>query len=242
MSQQIFLSLVIPVYNEVKRLPKGLEQAIKYLNQQKYTWELIIVDDGSVDDTYELAGKLIKGNNNHCRLLRHDKNQGKGAAIRTGVLAASGKYVVFSDIDFSTPVTQLPKLLESLKTHQVAIGVRRHKDSQVKVHQKPLREFLGQCFTKLTNLMATPGIIDATCGFKGYQDTAAKKIFRQMRIERWAFDAEILFLAIKYKYKIAQIPVVWSNNSATKVNMLHDGIRSFIDLLKIRMDDYGIEN
>jgi dolichyl-phosphate beta-glucosyltransferase len=234
--EKIYLSLVIPVYNETQRLSKGLKYALDYLSKQKYTWEVILVDDGSTDKTYFFAQKISK-NISKCKILQHATNLGKGAAIRTGILYAQGKYILFSDIDFSTPITELPKLLKSLKNHQIAIGVRRHKNSRVMVHQKPLRELLGQCFTKLTSLVATPGIVDTTCGFKGYQNTIAKKLFTKMKIDRWAFDAEVIFLAQKYGYTIDQIPVIWSNDKATKVNMWQDGMRAFFDLLQIRAND-----
>lgn len=235
MKGEVFLSLVIPVFNEEKRIKKGITHAIIYLSKQSYTWEIIIIDDGSKDKTLKLAKSLLK--NYRHSIFTHPKNQGKGAAIRDGMLLAKGNYLVFSDIDFSTPITELPKLIHTLKNCDVAIGVRRHPKSQVLVHQPKLRELLGQVFTLLTNVIATPGIYDVTCGFKGFQKSAAKKIFSAGKINAWAFDAENLFLARKYGFKIVQVPVVWADNSATKVKMMKDGVMAFADLTKIRFFD-----
>lgn len=230
------VSLVIPCYNEEQRIVKGIKQLTTYLKQQSYRWEIILVDDGSSDNTYTLARKLLQKTPH--QLLRHLQNRGKGAAIRTGIISAKGKYLIFTDIDMSTPITQLPKLLTSLKTHEVVIGVRRHPQSHVLVHQPKVRESLGHLFTKLTNLLVMPGIYDFTCGFKGFQKAAARQLFTRMKTQRWAFDAEILFLARKYGFKIAQIPVVWRDEPATKVNLWPDGLWALIDLLKIRLDDF----
>ena len=207
----------------------------------RYPYEVVVVDDGSTDDTLVVAGKLLK--NLPHQLLTHASNQGKGAALKTGMLAARGKYVLFSDIDFSTPLSELPKLLTALRTHDVAIGVRRDPRSQILEHQPQMREFMGQIFTKLTNFLISPQIQDATCGFKAYRRAVARRLFSQMRTRRWAFDAEILFLAQKYDYSVAQIPVIWANNRATKVRVVRDGLEAFTDLLKIRVYDLlGVYN
>jgi dolichyl-phosphate beta-glucosyltransferase len=242
MKNSLTLSLVIPVFNEEHRIAAGLTQALHYLHKQTYGWEIIIVDDGSTDKTMLQAKRLLK-EVTHKQLIAHPFNQGKGAAIRTGMLAARGEFVIFSDIDFSTPIETVETLLKALKTADVAIGVRRHPKSLVTVHQPPVREFLGQCFTKLTNLVATPGIYDVTCGFKGFTQSAAQKLFTKMRVSEWAFDAELLFLARKYGFTISQVPVTWANNPATKVNMLRDGLVTLKDLARIRIGDFlGVYN
>lgn len=232
-TKYIFLSLVIPVFNEEKRIASGLTHALACLKAQKYSWEIVLIDDGSQDQTVSLAKKILK--NIPHQFLTHEVNQGKGKAVKDGVLSSKGDYILFSDIDFSTPLSELPKLLEALKKTDIAIGVRRHPDSRVIKHQPLLREYLGHVFTRLTNLLATPGISDVTCGFKAFRQDVAKKLFGLSRIKRWAFDAEILFLAQKYGFTITQVPVVWSDHAATKVHILQDGFRAFIDLLRIRI-------
>ncbi len=233
MNKPIYLSLILPVFNEQKRIDKGLKTIIGYLKSQKYFWEIVLVDDGSTDQTAKVAKKLLK--NVPHQILQHKINHGKGAAVKTGMLQAAGKYIVFTDIDLSTPITELPKLLTALKNYTVAIGVRRHPQSLVLKHQPKLREALGQVFTKLTNWLVTPGIYDVTCGFKGFRREVAQKLFTKSQISGWAFDAEILFLARKMNLSITQIPVVWRNDPATRVKLLRDGLVALRDLLKIRL-------
>jgi len=230
-----FLSVVIPCYNEEKRIVAGLTTLVLFLKKQNYSWKIVAVDDGSTDKTQLLLKKQLKGLPH--QLLKHPQNRGKGRALRTGVLAATGKYIVFSDIDLSTPPDQLPQLLAALKTHDLAIGVRRHPKSRVIKHQPKLREFLGHIFTKLTNYLVVPQVIDVTCGFKGFRSHVGQHLFTQSKVDRWAFDAEILFLARKYAYSIAQIPVVWADNPATRVHLLQDGICALFDILYIRVGD-----
>lgn len=229
------VSLIIPCFNEEKRLEKGLAQALAYLEKQPYVWELILVNDGSTDKTSILLKKASQ--NSPIKIVTHKENLGKGAAIRDGMLAARGKYVLFSDIDFSTPISELPRFLILLKKYDVAIGVRRHPQSQIKKHQPLYRESLGQVFTKLTNLLAVPGIYDFTCGFKGFRNHVGKHLFTFMKTERWAYDAEVLFLADKFGYQIAQVPVVWADNSSTKVHLVQDGMQALVDLMLIRWRD-----
>ena len=231
-----YLSLVIPVYNEHNRIEKGLATAVDYLKKSRYDSEIIIVDDGSSDYTKNLAEKCLK-KFPHKKILQHSKNRGKGAAVRTGVLAASGKYILFSDIDFSTPLSELPKLLKELKNSDIAIGVRRDPRAKILKHQPFFREFLGNIFTRLANILVTPWISDTTCGFKAYRLDSAKKIFTISKIDRWAFDAEILFLAQKFRMKIAQVPVVWVNDAGTKVHIFADAARALYDIFRVRVYD-----
>lgn len=227
------VTLIIPLYNESERIEEGLKKALRYLPRTSYRTELILVDDGSKDDTTQKATEMLKAYK-HAKILSHSKNKGKGAAIKTGVKAASGKYVVFSDIDFSTPITEIVKLIDGLKVSDIVIGVRRDKKSLILKHQPKLRELLGQVFTKISNNLVTPGIVDATCGFKGFRNEVARDIFKRSRIERWAFDSEILFLAQKLDYSIRQVPVSWAHTEGTKVNMLIDGVQALSDIFKIR--------
>ncbi|RJR15955.1 glycosyltransferase family 2 protein [Candidatus Microgenomates bacterium] len=229
------LSLIIPCYNETNRITHGLTETTNYLRQQPYLSEIIFVDDGSTDETLSNAQKLLKSFSTK-KIIQLPRNRGKGAAIRAGMLEASGQFLVFIDIDLSTPLTELPRLLDALRSHKVAIGIRRHPKARVTVHQPKLREFLGHIFTKLVTFLVVPGIYDATCGFKGFQKNAAKELFSKSRLNAWAFDAEILFLARQKGYAIAQIPVVWQNNPATKVHILRDSFQALMDVFSIRLN------
>lgn len=227
------LSLIIPIYNETRRLEKGLHHALAYLQSQSYSWEIILVDDGSTDNSAKLIPDQVS-------LIRTARNFGKGHAIRLGVEAAKGDYIFFSDIDFSVSLDHLPKFISQLKTHQVVIGSRRLSSSHITQHQPSIRESLGGGFTTLSNKILGLHHTDLTCGFKGFQAQVAKKLFSLQRLNGWAFDSEILFLAKKLGYTVAEIPVVWKNDPLTKVSLFKDILISLFSLIKIRL--YGLAN
>lgn len=232
------LSLIIPVYNEEKRVKKGLATALNYLKKQAYPWELIIIDDGSTDRTIGVLSATnyeLLTTNYRVHILRTHRNFGKGHAIRLGVEAAEGDYIIFSDIDFSVPIESTEKFIAALKNNKVAIGSRRLRNSKVTKKQNKIRESLGQGFTQISNLILGLDHSDFTCGFKGFKKAAAKNLFRRQRINGWAFDSEILFLTKKLKYKVSEIPVSWKNDPFTKVNLAHDIFLSFISLLLIKI-------
>jgi dolichyl-phosphate beta-glucosyltransferase len=237
MPDDLLLSLVIPAYNEEKRIGSSLAQIIAYFQRNGYSYELIVVDDGSTDRTVEIVKELIAGIQNG-RLLcaRHG---GKGAAVRKGVLSTEGQYVFFTDADLSTPITELDKFLEQLKQgYKVVIGSRKITGANVEVRQSWLRESMGKVFTWLTNVILAKDISDVTCGFKGFSRLIAQEVFRKQQLNDWSFDAEVLFLAQKYGYSIKEVPVRWRNDPATKVNLFKDTVRSFLGLLKIRANDW----
>ncbi len=227
------LSLVIPVYNEASRINRGLRTALDYLNRQKYSWEIIIVDDGSTDgstrDILNLESKIL-----NLKFLRTSKNFGKGHAIRLGVEVSTGQYIIFSDIDFSVPVEFTSSFLTQLKSADIVIGSRRLPKSSIARHQNIFRESLGQGFTALSNLILGLNHTDLTCGFKGFRQGVAKDIFSRQRLNHWAFDSEILFLA-KKNYKVVEVPVTWYNDPHTKVNLIKDTLVSLISLVSIRL-------
>lgn len=222
------LSLIIPVYNERRRLEKGLHHALSYFKNQHYSWEIIVVDDGSIDNIIRLIPDQVS-------FIRTAQNFGKGHAIRLGVEAAEGDYIFFSDIDFSVSLDNLPHFISALKTKDIAIASRRLPASSISKHQSFLRESLGRGFTKLSNLILNLNHTDHTCGFKGFRKEAAKKLFSAGTLNRWAFDSEILYLASKKNYKVTEIPVIWKNDPLTKVNMLRDVLSSLYSLLTIRL-------
>ncbi len=228
----IHLSLIIPVYNEDARLARGLMQILSYVAKQNYRWEIIVVDDGSATPVSTLVGKKKRG----VSIIRLEKNQGKGAAIAAGVRRAKGRYIVFSDIDLSTPIRTLKPMLLQLSSADIVIASRRHKKSRIIAHQPAVREFAGRLFTALSNLLCDTGVSDATCGFKGFRRDVAKRLFSLSQIKRWVFDTEILFLARNYGYSVMEIPVSWRNAKGSKVRFV-DAISSLIDLVRIRVYD-----
>lgn len=229
------LSLVVPAYNEEDIIVKNLKEMISYLKKKEYSWEIVVVSDGSQDKTVELASAM---KNKNIRIFELPQNMGKGAALRKGVEEATGKFIVFTDADLSVPIKYLSEIMHELKTNDIAVASRRVKGAKIVRHQPFLRESMGRVFTKLTQLMLGSSIADFTCGFKGFHAKAAKKVFGAGKLDRWAYDAEIIFLAKKYGYSIAQVPIVWENRVESRVRMGNAALTSLVDLLKIRFYDF----
>jgi dolichyl-phosphate beta-glucosyltransferase len=231
------LTLIIPAYNEERVIKNSLKETISYLSKKKYQWEVIVVDDGSTDETASLVADFAS-RNKKIKLVKHPKNQGKGAALRTGVLKARGEYIIFSDADLSVSIINIDKFVDVLKkTSEVVISSRRVKGARIIVHQPLVRETMGRVFTWLARMVTGVDVVDFTCGFKGFRRKAALKIFGQSLVDRWAYDSEILFLARKYSCQITQVPVEWRNRGDTRVVLRNVIIESLVDLIKIRLYD-----
>ena len=226
------LSIVIPVYNEENRLKKALKIIIWWHRRQP-NWEFILVNDGSSDDTEKIIKQFP-----FVKLISYSKNQGKGYALKQGVAQASKPLVLLSDIDFSTPLTELLKMFEKIKSADLAIGSRKTLGAKIIKHQPWWREYLGRQFTNLSKLWLGLKVSDVTCGFKLIKTPVAKELFRQQKIKRWSYDAEILFLAKKMSYQITEVPVLWKNDEQTKVSPCKDIIWSLGELMVIRCLKY----
>lgn len=225
------ISLIIPVYNEEERIERTLDKVWNYFESHKYKSEIVVVDDGSKDGTLEKLKKF----ENQIRVISYNPNRGKGAAVRTGMLSSKGKFRFFSDADLSTPIYEIEKLLEKLKSGaDICIGSRAIDPSLIKKHQPFYREFMGKMFNKFVQLMVLKGIEDTQCGFKGFTDRAAELVFSKSKIDGFSFDVEVLFLAQKAGLRIEQVPVEWYNDRRTKVNPLKDSVKMFLELLKIK--------
>lgn len=223
------ISVVIPAYNEEARIPQTLRVVAGYL-AGNYDYEIIVVDDGSTDSTV----KICSGFN--VRVLKNDCNRGKGFSVRRGVMEAAGDFILFSDADMSTPIEELPKLMKAAgEGADIAAGSRGLPDSDVRVHQPFLRERMGKCFNLLVRLAAVPGIKDTQCGFKLFRRGCAAELFGKSRLDGFAFDVEILFLARKAGMRIEEVPVVWKNSPASRVKVLSDPLRMFMDIFYIRL-------
>lgn len=226
-----FLSIIIPLYNEQERLNK-LTKVYEFLNRQKFDYEVILINDGSTDNTLKTIKKLA--DRFKFTLETYEENRGKGFAIKKGIMAAKSNYLLLTDIDLSTPLEEFNKFLPYLKAKNIIIGSRKTKGSTLQKRQGFLRENLGKGFTLLSQLFLNLYLSDFTCGFKCFPKQAAKEIFSKQKINRWGFDSEILFLAKKFGYEIIEVPVRWSNDSKTKVKFPQDIIRSLVDLCTIR--------
>jgi len=226
------LSVVIPVYNEEQRIKKAIE-ACKEYNRRFPQWEFIFVNDGSTDNTAYLVRKT------KYELISYSNNQGKGYAIKRGMKKATKPLVLISDIDFSVSLEQVGRLYSAIKQGaDIVAGSRKVIGAKITKHQPRLREWLGVCFTSLSNLWLGLNVSDFTCGFKLFKKDAADKLFGLQRIKRWGYDAEILFLAHKFNYKIKEVGVSWKNNEQTKVSILKDVLRSVGELWIIRWNDW----
>lgn len=226
-----FLSIIIPAYNEAPRIEKSLHSALEYLSKQDYTYEIIVSDDGSKDRTCEIVASFNSG----VKLVKLGQNLGKGAAVRRGMLEANGKYRIFTDADFSTPIYEVEKLIALFKTGaDICIGSRALNPELVKEHQPFYREFMGKTFNKFVQFLLIKGIKDTQCGFKGFTDSAAEKVFSLAKIDGFSFDVELLFLAKRLGLTIEQTPVEWYNDDRSRVNPIFDSANMFLELLKIK--------
>jgi len=225
------LSFIIPAYNEAARIGASIEKSIAYFERQSYDCEVLVVDDGSTDDTVKIVERYVGG---VVRLLRQPTNMGKGAAVRRGMLEGSGEYRIFSDADFSTPITETARILELLREYDVVIGSRALDRSLVKVHQPWYRETMGKTFNLMVQVLAVSGIRDTQCGFKGFRARAAQEIFSRARIDGFSFDVEALYLARRLGFSIKEVPVEWYNDERSTLHPIFDSLRMVRELLKVR--------
>jgi dolichyl-phosphate beta-glucosyltransferase len=234
-SQPLDLSIVVPAYNEENRLPKTLDRIVAYVQARTYRAEIIVVDDGSSDDTAKLVTAYTQ-KHPEFRLISNGTNRGKGYSVRHGMLEARGEIALFTDADLSTPIEEADKLLAALRDqgYDGAIGSRALDRTLIAVHQSAIREQAGIFFNRMVRWIMGIGFSDTQCGFKAFRRERSKIIFEQQRIERFGFDPEILFLAKRHGLRVAEVPVRWSHDAGTKVNVIADGIRMFLDLLLVR--------
>jgi dolichyl-phosphate beta-glucosyltransferase len=238
MSNSPSLSIVIPAYNEQNRIAVTLEKIIQYLQECDFSSEVVVVDDGSSDKTKEIIESFYE-KPIPLKLIHFSSNHGKGWAIKAGVQASKGRYILFTDADLSTPITEVRKLLDYLeKDYDIAIGSRALQQSILLVRQSWWRQGMGKIFNRLIRLFVLKGIKDTQCGFKCFKKDVAKKLFSLSLLSGFAFDVEILFLASRMNYKIAEVPVTWRNDPESKVNPLIDSCRMILDLVKLKWRFY----
>lgn len=232
---KVKLSLIIPAYNEEDLIVGTLDKVTSFLKKKKYSWEVIVVDDGSKDKTSKLVRNYT---DKKVRLIILRRNCGKGAALKKGFLSAKGEHQIFTDADLSVEIENIDKLSKHLESgYDVAVASRRAKGAIIKVHQPLHREKMGQVYTALTSYVLGMDLGDYTCGMKGFTKKAAKNIFSLSTIDRWAYDSEVLYLAKINGYKIKQVPIVWKNRGDTRVKLKNVILESLRDLLKIRVND-----
>lgn len=237
-ANELDLSIVIPAYNEENRIGRSLEEILAYLGRNAFPFEVIIVDDGSQDRTVEIAAEKLR--DTHHQILKNLTNRGKGFSVRRGVLAASGRVILFTDSDLSTPIEEFDKFEAVLREgYDVAIGSRAIPTSLVEQHQNVIRETMGKTFNLLARLLSFRRIHDSQCGFKAFKREAGRALFQRQKLTGFCFDAEILFLAQRMGYRIKEVGVCWRNSPQSKVRMIRDSFRMLFDLFRIRILHFG---
>ncbi len=229
------LSVVIPAYNEQRRLGPTIEKVVAYLSAQPYRSELIVVDDGSSDRTAELAREILADAPIPHRVLVNEQNRGKGYSVRRGMIESSGRLALFSDADLSTPIEHIADFIAAIEDGaDIAIGSRVAPGAAIEVHQPFLREMAGRMFSVVQRGILGTHIADTQCGFKMFTREAIELVFPHQQLERWAFDAELIFIALRLGLRVVEVPVRWRNDEDTKVRALSDGLQMVADLLTIR--------
>jgi len=235
------LSVVIPAYNEALRLGPTIEEVVAYLRAQPWASELIVVDDGSSDRTAELARELLDGAPISHEVLVNERNRGKGYSVKRGMTRSTGELALFSDADLSTPIEHTADLMAAIEAGaDIAIGSRVAPGADIEVHQPLLREMAGRMFSVVQRGILGSGIKDTQCGFKMFTREAVELVSPHQRLERWAFDAELIFIALRLGLRVVEVPVHWRNDAESKVSALTDGMQMVADLAAIRRMHAGL--
>ena len=230
-------SIVIPAYNESARIGATLEKVLGFIHSQRWDAEVIVVNDGSRDNTVEIV-QSFAAKDPALRLIENPGNRGKGYSVRNGMLHARGNIVLFSDADLSSPIEESVKLIAALEAGaDVAIGSRWLR-AETQTRRQPVhRQVFGRIFNILLRLTLGLQFADTQCGFKAFRQSATQAIFPWQKIERWGFDPEILFLARKFGFKVKEVPVAWGHSGGARINPFTDGFRMFQEMLRIRWYD-----
>lgn len=227
-----FLSVIIPAHNEERRLPDTLEQVVRFLRASAWTWEVLVIENGSADGTFAVAQEFA-ARNPGVRALRLDE-RGKGLAVRTGMLAATGQYRFMCDADLSMPITELPRFLPPALTGADIVIASREAPGAVRYDEPVYRHLGGRLINFTIRLLALPGLQDTQCGFKCFTAAAAADLFGCQTIPGWSFDIELLYVARLRGYHITELPIPWTFNPESKLRVVHDALRMVLDILAVR--------
>jgi glycosyltransferase involved in cell wall biosynthesis len=230
-------SIVIPAYNESQRITATLDKVLGHIAQEHWRAEVVVVNDGSRDDTEQIVQQYAQ-ENPIVRLVNNPGNRGKGYSVRNGMLNATGDVLLFSDADLSAPIYEAKKLFAAVaEGADVAMGSRWMQRELQTERQPVYRQLFGRIFNLLLRVLLGLKYKDTQCGFKAFTRTAALAIFPRQRVERWGFDPELLFLADKCGFQVREVPVEWAHDERSKISPLKDGIKMFLEILKIRWND-----
>jgi dolichyl-phosphate beta-glucosyltransferase len=227
-------SIVIPAYNESARIAASLDKILRYCDEHQWDAEILVVDDGSSDNTAEIVRRYAR-EHPPLQLLPNPGNRGKGYSVRNGMLHAQGEILLFSDADLSSPIEEASKLFEAIaRGADVAIGSRWMR-SELQTEKQPLhRQLFGRLFNLALRITLGLKFKDTQCGFKAFTRRAAQTVFPLQTIERWGFDPELIYLAQKFGFRVEEVPVAWAHREGTRINPLRDGIRMLGEMLQIR--------
>ena len=229
-----FLTIVVPAYNEEARLPATLAEIGAWMDARRLDAEILVVDDGSRDRTAEIAAEALAGRRG--RVLKNGENRGKGYSVRHGVLEAAGRFVLLTDADLSTPITEYDKVAAWVRDHDldVAIGSRALPGSDVQLRQGVLRQTMGRTFNRIIRALTGLPFHDTQCGFKLLDRERTRPLFEKMVVDRFAFDVELLFLCRRFGLTVREVPVIWRNAPGSKVSILGDPLNMIYDVLRVR--------
>ncbi|NWF64959.1 MAG: glycosyltransferase family 2 protein [Chloroflexi bacterium] len=226
--------MIIPAHNEARRLPRTLEQVFSFLKTQPYTSEVIVVENGSTDSTYELASGFARTHAN--LIVIHEEQRGKGNAVRRGMLEAHGEYRFICDADLSMPIEDLPKFLPpAMDDFDIAIA-SREAPGAIRYNEPPYRHLGGRAINLAIRTLILPGLNDTQCGFKCFRAETTENIFRKQTLAGWSFDIELLYLARRRKLRIREIPIHWYFDPDSKVNAVRDALRMISDIFRIHLN------
>jgi glycosyltransferase involved in cell wall biosynthesis len=226
-----FLSIIIPAYNEEKRLPRSLGQVFAYLVKQSYLSEVIVVENGSTDRTLQIAGEL-ESRYPGLHVL-HERTPGKGNAVRRGMLSARGQYLFLCDADLSMPIEEIEKFIPPrLEDFDIAIGTREGAGA-VRYNEPSYRHWGGRLLNLLIRMLILPGLNDTQCGFKCFRAETTLPLFQQQTLRGWSFDIELLYLARRAKLRVKEVPIQWYFDAESKVSAIRDALRMFGDIFRI---------
>lgn len=237
MSSNPFLSIIIPAFNEAQRLPSTLEQVVAFLKDQPYASEIIIVDNASQDNTFQVINEFTDRHNSADLplIVLQEPQKGKGAAVKKGILAAGGEFRFMCDADLSMPVSEINRFLPpTLENFDIAIA-SREAPGAVRYNEPAYRHLVGRIFNSLIRFLALPELNDTQCGFKCFRAAVAEDLFPRMTITGWSFDVEILYIALKRGYQIVEIPIPWDYNPHSQISVFGDSLQMALDIFKIRM-------
>jgi len=230
------LSVVIPAYNEEKRIRGTLSRIHDFLEKKNYSYEVIVVDDGSIDDTVGVIAGTMLSSENKLKIVQNGRNRGKGFSVKNGINASSGDFVLFSDADMSTPIEEIDKLFKYINLgYDIAAGSRNVQSSDVRMHQPWYRETMGKTFNLIVKFILLDDFKDTQCGFKLFRGDIARELAREIRIDGFCFDVEMLYLAKIRGYRMKEAGVVWDNSPQSRVKVFNSSLNMFLDLFRIRV-------